>query len=157
MAMAQATLSTALLALVPVPTEAEAIVAFADAIETYALQANAATPILAAGVTLGKAAMPAAMAGLSFSGASAAKYQDGLQAFWDAVAGGGTVSFAGAVTIGPPSMAGLSATLQSVFDANRDQARSLADSMDAIATAIHAATVPGGSVTTPGPTVTGIV
>lgn len=157
MAMSQSVLSTQLAASMgPAATESAAIDNLVAAYAIYAADATALTSILSAGIDLGKTAMASALVGMSAPGAGAAKFVDGFQEFWVGVAGGLTASFAGATAISPPPFAGLLAALQPVFDANRDLARSLEDSMDALATAIHLE-VTGGTVTTAGPTVTPII
>ncbi len=156
MAMSQSALATELLAMVPVGTEAEAISNLATAYANYAADAEALTPILSTGIDLGKAAMEAALVGMSSPGAGAAIWVSGYQAFWVGIAGGLTLSFVGATAIAPPPFSGLLAVLQPVFDANRALGRDLADSTDALATIIHADVI-GGTVTTAGPTVTPII
>jgi hypothetical protein len=159
MAMSKAKLQTKLSAVVPVATEAAAIENLAEAYAQHVKDdpvgtgAQALTPILAGGVALGKAAMVTALAGMSVSGAAAGKIKAGLQAFWAAVAGGLTTSFASAIAITPPPFSSLN--LQAVFDAVTAGDYTQAQAADAIATEIHA-NVGGGTVTTPGPVVTPI-
>jgi hypothetical protein len=159
MTMVQATLATALANMVPTEDEAAAIQEFADAYEQYALDATALTPILPAGVTLGKNAMIPAMTGISTPGQGAQKMVDGIVAFWGGVAGGLTTSFAAAIAITPPPHASLLAALPPIFASNTSGGLSLSDSMNAIAAPMHANAIVGGTVTTPGgpPVVTPII
>lgn len=156
MAMAQATLAAELQNLTPVITEAEAIANWVDAYGAFAAEAEAATPILEDGIDLGKDAMATAMVGMSADGQASTKIEAGIQAFWGAVATGLTSSFAGATAITPPPHAGLKGALDSTFLANTSGAVSLEDATDAIATVLHGLAIVGGTVTTPGPTVTPI-
>lgn len=159
MVMSKTKLEGKLASIVPVGTEAEAIANFANAYADHVLDvplgtgAQAATPIQAGGVALGKAAMIAALTGMNDPGAAAGKLKSGLQAFWNAVAGGLTTSFAGATAITPPPFSAID--LQPVFDYVRDNELTQPQAMDLIAQEIHS-NVSGGSVTTPGPTVTPI-
>lgn len=157
MALSQSTLATELESQIPEGAEAAAISNFADLYASYTEAAAALTPLLAAGVALGKAAMPAAMTGMSVSGAGAGKIVAGIQAFWVGVAGGLAASFVGATAITPPPHSGLLAALQPVFDSNTSGSRSLADSAAAVAVVMHAQAIIGGTVTTTGPTVTPIL
>ena len=155
--MSQATLSTQMaLAMGPANSEAEAIANLVNAYAVYASDATALSPILSAGIDLGKASMTIALSGMGAPGAGAASFVAGFQQFWVGVAGGLTTSFAGATAIAPPTFAGLLAALPGIFDANRDLRRSLEDSMDALSVAIHSG-VAGGNVTTIGPIVTPII
>ena len=154
--MSRATLSSELQGLTPSGTEADAIQKLTAAFAAYCEEAVALTPILSAGIDLGVEAMEAELVGMNAPGAAAAKIAAGFQAFWNAVALGLATSFAGASAITPPSYAALPVMLQGVFYANRDLGRTLEESADVMATAIHVSTVPGGSVTTAGPAVTPI-
>lgn len=155
MTTTQAKLASELAALVPTGQEAEAAERLALAYAVYAADAEAATPILEAGVEAGQAAMEAALVGMSAPGAGAVKLEAGVKAFWAAVALGLATSFAGATAITPPPFTGLALAIQATFDANLAGGASLEDAADALAATIHAA-LPGGTVTTPGPTVTPI-
>lgn len=153
MALAAATLSTALAGAGFTSSDAATAQAWSAAFATYAAGAQAATPILAAGVTLGRTAMESALAGMSAPNQAAPRLAAGVAAFWAAVAGGLAASFAGATAITPPTYPGLEGALVACFDANRDSAATLAQAMDAITGVMHSIRA-GGSVTTPGPTVT---
>lgn len=146
MALSAATLSTALQSMTPRSSEADAIAALVNAYATHAEDAEAATAILSGGINLGKAAMSAALVGMSATGAGAAKMAGGIVAFWSAVAGGLATSFAGATAISPPFATLSAADIQPVFDANVAAAKSLSDACDAIAAAIYAK-LAGGTVT----------
>lgn len=151
--MTQGALSTALQGMVPVGDEAAAIVNLVSAYSAYATDATALTPILAAGVLLGESSMAAALVGMSGSGQGATKFKEGVEAFWVAVAGGLSTSFAGASAISPPTFGSLD--IQAVFDDNASLDRSLVDSADALATELHSGKT-NGTVTTAGPIVTAI-
>ncbi len=156
MTLASATLSTELQNVVPEAAEVDAITNLVEAYAAYASDAEALSPILTAGVDLGKAAMAAALVGMSTPGAGGAKYVAGFAAFWTGVAGGLAASFAGATAITPPTFSSLLAALQPVFDDNTNNEENLVDAMDAIASVVHA-NVGGGTVTTVGPVVTPII
>jgi hypothetical protein len=153
--LSSATLASELLAVVPETLEADAIQNLADAFADYCVGAQAATPILAGGIALGKAAFISTASGLSTSGAGAAKIVAAIHAFWSAVAGGLSASFAGATAITPAFGSLVSGDLQPVFDSNTSGSASLVAATSALASAIHAKKG-GGTVTTPGPTVTPI-
>ncbi len=157
MTMVAATLSTELQNMTPSTTEASAITALTDAYGVFAADATALTPILIAGVNLGKAAMAPALVDMSVPGAGAAKMVAGIVAFWVAVAGGLTTSFAGATAIFPPANAGLQAALDAIFLTNTAGNLSLADAMTNVANAMHSQAIIGGTVTTAGPVVTPII
>jgi hypothetical protein len=153
--MSSATLATQLQAVVPEALEADAVANLADAFANYCATAQAATTLTAAGKALGKAAFIAAAVGISTPGAGAAGIVAAIHAFWTAVAGGLATSFAGATAITPAFASLTSADLQPVFDSNTSGSATLASAASALATAIHAKRT-GGTVTTPGPTVTPI-
>lgn len=157
MAMAQATLATELeTVFAGAGTEAGAISLWATGYGNYAAAATALTPILAAGVTLGEAALIANMTGLSTPGFAVTAIAAGLRAFWVAVAGGLATSFAGATAITPPPLTGLEAALTAAFATNNTPAVTRAQAASTCATAIHGV-IAGGTVTTAGPIVTPIV
>lgn len=154
MAMSAAVLATQFANVLPEADEADAIANFADAYAVYAAFATAASPILPAGVALGKAAMVLAMAGLSGSGAGAGKLKDGVVAFWGAVALGLATSFAGATAILRPTFPALD--LQPDFDDITDNSKTQAQAALILATTLHTEKT-NGTVTTAGPTVTPII
>ncbi len=155
MSLSQPTLETAFESLVNTTSEAAAITALVNAFNTYAAGAQAATPVLAAGLTLGRAAMSSALVGMNASGAGAAKVATAIKAFWTAVAGGLATSFAGATAIVAPYQTLTTTHVQDAFTASKNAGSSLAASADALAAAIHPKRT-GGTVTTAGPTITGI-
>lgn len=158
MAMLQSTLSTQLQNMAPAAAEATAITNLVNAYGTYASAAAAgAVPITPAGVNLGKAAMQAALVGMSAPGAGITKIPLAVVQFWVAVAGGLATSFAGALAITPPPNAGLAALLAATFPANVSGNKTLAQAADAIATNMHTQAIIGGTVTLPGPVVTPIL
>lgn len=153
MALSSATLSSGLQAVVPETTEAAAVQNLATAFADYF---GACTPtLLPAGKAAGRAAFVTAASGISASGAGAAKLLAAVQAFWAAVAGGLAASFSGATAIAPafPSLA--SSDFSSAFASNTSGSASISAAASALATAVHAKRA-GGTVTTPGPTVTPI-
>jgi hypothetical protein len=103
-------------------------------------------PILPAGPTAGEAAMVGALSGMSAPGAGAAIIAAAIVAFWVAAAPAGWPPPMVAV---PPPNAGLAAALPPVFLANTNGDLSLSDSMLAIATAMHAQAIIGGTVAIP--------
>ena len=154
MAMVKNTLATQLQNLAPASAEATAITNLVNAYGTYASAAAAgAVPITPAGVNLGKAAMQAALVGMSASGAGITKIPAAVIQFWVGVAGGLATSFPGATAIVPPPNAGLAALLAATFPANTSGNKTLAQAADAIATNMHAQAIIGGTVTFPGPVV----
>jgi hypothetical protein len=158
MAMVKNTLATQLQNMSPAALEATAITNLVNAYGTYAAGAAAgAVPITPAGVNLGKAAMQAALVGMSASGAGVTKIPAAIVQFWVAVAGGLAASFAGAIAIVPPPNAGLAALLDATFPANMTGNKTLVQATDAIATNMHAQAIVEGTVTLPGPVVTPIL
>jgi len=158
MPMSAAALATELLNLVPAATEAAAIITLVDAYGAFAsdVQAGSAA-ITAAGVALGKAAMQAALVGVSAPGAGSAVLTAAVQAFWAAVAGGLAASFAGAIAVVPPPHAGLQVLLDATFISNTAAAADLADATQAVATDLYNQVIIGGTVTQPGPVVSPIL
>ncbi len=151
MTMAAATLANELLNLDPVDTEAAAITTLADAYAVFAAQAQAGPQtITATGVNLGKAAMSAALIGVSSPGAGAAVLTTAIQAFWAAVAGGLATSFAGAIAITPPPHSSLTAQLSSTFSTNTSTTADKPTATSAIASDMYSEAVIGGTVTYPG-------
>lgn len=161
MAMSQSVLAAQLLHLVPVATEAEAILTLADAYAIFATDAETVSvdtvvPISAEGVALGKAAMRAALVGVGSSGAGSVVLTAAVQAFWAAVAAGLAVSFFGVTAIAPPPNAGLRVLLDATFATNTAARASRATATNAIATNLHNQAIIGGAATFPGPVVSPI-
>ncbi len=152
MALTESTLSTQLQNLAATTSEATAITALTDAYGVYAADAvsNAVT-LSTAGVNRGKAAMSAALVGMSASGAGLTKIPLAIAAFWNAVAGGLATSFTGATAIVPPPHASLPTTFPDTCGTNTSGQKTLAQSAAAIAGVMHADAIVGGSVTFPGP------
>lgn len=156
--MSTSTLATELLNLDPVAVESDAITALTDAYGVFAAEAVAgAQTLTAAGVDLGKAAMSAALVGMSAPNAGAAILVTAAQAFWAAVAGGLATSFAGATVITPPPHASLLALLNATFPSNTSGALSKADATQNVANNFYAEAIVGGTVTYPGPVVSPIL
>lgn len=157
MAMSPSVLATQLLNLVPAATEAEAVVTIANAYSVFATDAQAgAVPITPAGVALGKAAMQAALVGMSVPGAGAIVLTSAVQAFWGAVAAGLATSFAAAISIVPPPHTGLQALLVSTFATNTSTEATQAAATNAVAVDFYSEAIVGGGVTFPGPVVSPI-
>lgn len=158
MAMSASALASQLLNLVPAATEVAAIAVLADAYGTFASDAVAgAATITASGIALGKAAMQAALVGVSSPGAGSAVLTAAVQAFWAAVAGGLATSFPAATAVVPPPHAGLQALLDATFAANTAAMANLADATQAVATDLYNQAIIGGTVTFPGPVVSPIL
>ncbi len=145
MAMSQATLATELDNLDPTTDEAAAIIILADAYGVFVAEAQAATPILPAGVAMGKAAMAAGLVGMSTDGAGTTLIPAAIIAFWVAVAAGLTTSFAGATLIVPPPHATLASAFAALMPANVGKSKT--DALDAIASLLLTQAIVGGVVT----------
>lgn len=157
MAMVEATLATELQNLTPTSTESSAITALVDAYATYAADAEAATPIKSTGIDLGKTAMASALSGMSASGAGLTIIPNAILAFWNGVAAGLATSFDGATAISAPPHATLETLFAATAAANTSGSKTLIEATEAIAADMHANAIVGGTVTTPGPTVTPII
>lgn len=148
--MSAASLSSELASMSLFGTELEACQAWGDAFETYFSSATSA-PVLnvpVTGLATAKAAMVSGLTGLSTAGAAA--LTSGVTAFWAALVATPATYFPTAILLTPPpGLAGLTASLTSVFAANIAGSLSKEDAMDAIATAIHTVNL-GGTVTFPG-------
>ena len=157
MAMASNVLAVELLALVPVATEAEAVVTLSNAYAEFAADAVAGeVAITAAGVELGKVAMQAGLVGMNAPNAGVAKITSAVIAFWTAVAGGLSTSFAGATAITFPPHAGLAALLTATLATNLATSADRPTATNAMAVDLYNQAIVGGSVTFPGPTVVAI-
>lgn len=94
-------------------------------------------------------AMQGALGGLSIL--SSTSLQTGILAFWGVIIP--AIAWPTTLAIAPPALlAGLGATLTGIFTSNTTSKLSKDASMDAIANAIHAASL-GGTTTWPGPAV----
>lgn len=147
MVMVQATLATELQNMVPADNEPDAITALVDAYGTFA-SAAAAGPavILPVNVTAGKAAMSAALVGMSAPGAGIASIPASIIAFWAAAV---VPPWPPAIAGVPPPNAGLAALLAATFPANMAGDLSLADATAAIAANMYAQAIIGGIMTLP--------
>jgi len=154
MPMSQSTLQTELENLALDLDVNVSAVNWADALEAYASDAQALTPLLAPGVALGRAALIAYLNAndISVPGAAAAGLVGAFQAFWTGVAGGLATSFAGAIAITPPPYA---VNLQPAFDTATSTPQTKAQASASLAAVLHAGLV-GGTVTTPPAVVTPI-
>ena len=158
MAMSQSTLAAELEAAwaVSYDNESDAITALSDAYGVFASKAESnSVPIGPAGVDLGKAAMAAALVGMSSPGAGLVSIPAAVIAFWAAAAI--PVSFSGATAVVPPLNVGLAALLTVTFAANAANEVSTEDAVDAIATDMYNEAIIGGTATFPGPTVAPII
>ncbi len=148
------TLSNQLKNMTPTDQETIAISRFADAYISFMSEAQCG-PIPIVPIALQsapKAAMIAAMTGMSTAGA--ASIQAGITAFWGAMVPLAATLFPSALVITPPpTLAGLSALLLPVFAANTTAKLDLDASCSAIATVIYTGSL-GGMATIPTPTPT---
>lgn len=151
MALSASTLSSALQAMTPTDSEATARQRFADAFETYFLDATVSgAPLVPASIGPGLSALASALVGMSATGAGAAALAAGVSAFWTAQLGLATSMWITApIVLVPPivppaGLAGLAATLTSTFESNRAGGLSLAQACDQLAAVIHAACSGGG-------------
>jgi len=149
-AMNPDTLALELQNLSPVATEAAAIVNFVNAYGVFAADAEAGpATITPAAVTAGKAAMQAALVGMSASGAGATIMFNGVVAFWAAVAALLAGAFAGSTAITPPPHAGLVVGLTSVFASNTSSALSKNDATQNVAAVFYSEVITAGFATFP--------
>jgi hypothetical protein len=144
MALVQSTLASGLEALEPTDDEAIAVQRIADAFDDYFAGASVnGSPAVPAALAPCKAAMVAAMTGLSTTGGAAAAIQAGILAYWTTL-----LPLASAVwpaTVGPvippavppAGLAGIAAALAPVFTANTSGGLSLVASAAAVAAALH--------------------
>lgn len=145
MAMTQAKLASELNVMDPTGDSALAAQRLAQAYANYCADATALTPILPAGVELGRVAMQSALLGMNTGGQ--AVFEAGILAFWTAVAGGLTLSFAAAIAITPPTNA---FNFAPAYDLNLAGGVTKAQATANIAAVWHPATIVGGTVSTPG-------
>ena len=157
MPMSQSVLADELAKMTPTDQESVAIQRLVDAYGKFASDAMSLTPILPAGVELGKTAMKAALTGMSAPGAGLVSIPTSIVAFWGAVAGGLAASFAAATVIVPPPNAALPAAFPAVMVANTVGSLSRAASTAAMAAGMYADAIIGGTTTTPPAVVTPIL
>lgn len=146
-------LKTELENLTPTGDEALARSRFAAAWTTYFYDASVAGAPCAEGtLASAQAAMETALAGMSVTGAGAAKLQAGVVAFWDDVAPRGATVWSGTIApwTPPTTLTGISAALQAAFSANQGASLSLSEAADAIANVLHNSGGLGGLATLPG-------
>jgi len=152
MALLQTTLAAELLNLIPTDSEATGIQTFTNAYGDYAAAATANAVVLSpAGIALGKAAMSAALVGISASGVGLTKIPAAIIAFWTAIAGSAATSFSGAVSAVAPPHVNLATDFAAVAIDNVEAEKTQADAADAIAAVFHNNAIVGGTVTFPGP------
>jgi hypothetical protein len=153
MTLSANTLAVELENLVPSGTEAAAIARLVDAWEIYfggaAVNGIAAAP---GSFGAGLSAMSAALVGMSAPGAGGASLSAGLTAFWTAISPLATsIWIVAPIILVPPvappaGIAGLAATLASVFASNTAGQFSLSQSAQQIAAVLHAQAGIGGLV-----------
>lgn len=150
--MVQATLKDEFVTMDLYSDEASAIDAWATAWSNYFSDAETnGIPIQAAALPTAKAAMVAAMVGLSSSGAGAAKIQAGIQAWWSAIVSSPAAFWPGCTGITPPpGVSSIAAALGSVFASNTSGALSEEDAYNAVAGVLHPNNL-GGLAAFPGP------
>lgn len=152
MAMSADTLAMELKAMPLFDNELDAVSAWADAFDAYfqSAEAGAGGPVVPAGLAPCKAAMEAALTGMSGSGQGAAKIQAGIQAYWGAIIA--ATAWATCTSVTPPSgLSGLAAALQATFSGNAVPAVTKDQAYDSIATTIHGINAVGGVAVFPAP------
>lgn len=151
MTLTAATLESALGALLPTASEAEAITRLVSAWESYFGEATVnGAPLTPGSISGGLSAMAAAMVGLSAPDAAAGKIAAGTATFWSTQASLATAMWVTAPVVlvppivTPPGLGSLESALDAVFTAGP---YTLADALHDIAGAWHAAStgaiVPG--------------
>lgn len=151
MAMSQTTLKDEMVAMGLFGTEADAIDTWTAAWSAYFADAETnGIPVTPASLPTAESAMAGALAGMSASGAGAQKIQDGITAWWGAVAAVPADFFTGSILITPPpGLSGIKDALQTKFDENRDGKVTEDAAYNAIAGVLHPANL-GGIATFPG-------
>lgn len=154
MALSSTTLANELAALTPTTSAATAAARMADAFDAYFQGASVSGVVPVAGSTApARAALLAAMPGLSGPGAAAGQLAAGISAYWAAlvpliavvwIVPGFTV-VPGSLIV-PGGLAGLAGAIQSAFGANQTANAPLVAAATTLAAAIHAANI-GGTVT----------
>lgn len=156
MARSESTLSSELLAVVPVSNAATAASNLAQAYGDYMKDAESnSVPVVDAFID--STCVPAMAAAMVFSegdtaAQGAAKFTAGFVAFWAAAVASPAAFIVGATAITPPSFASLSSALTATFGSNvGPPAKSLVQAAAALASNIHAATnsSPTATFTTP--------
>jgi hypothetical protein len=149
MAMLQATLASQLQNMTPTDQEATAITNLVNAYGTFASTAAAGAAVIpAANVNSGKAAMQAALTGMSQSGQAATKIGAAVQAFWVAAI---VPPWPPAVSGVAPPNAGLAGLLATTFTNNTDGDLTLAQAANAVATDMYNQAIIGGLMNIPPP------
>jgi hypothetical protein len=143
MALVQSTLASGLEAMEPTDSEATAIQRFADAFDDYFAGASVLGIPAGAARAPAKAAMIAAMTGLSSPNGAAGAIAAGISAYWTTVAPLALTVWPGTVgpiippAVPPPGLGGIAGALSAVFSANTSGGLSLSASAAAVAGAIH--------------------
>lgn len=145
----------AIFALTPTLVEADARSALAAAYAAYVATAESVGlgTILAGGVSVGQAAMEAALAGMSADGAGAGVIAAAIQAFWAPLVATPTLAFPTATALNPPGDDVDEDALQDVFDSNTAGELSLVDAANALGSMLHTGHQANGTVSYPGPSV----
>lgn len=139
--MSSATLSTQLQA-ISGATELAARNSWADKWATYfagAITSNGVSfTVNATHINTAKAAMAAAMSGLSVSGQAFAKIQAGIIAWWDTLVASPSNYFAGASSITKPAgLTSIASNLSPICANNKDTSASASVACGAIAASLH--------------------
>ena len=144
MSLSSTTLATALKTLALYDNEAAAAAAWANAFHTYFLEAEAglAGNIDSDGLINCVSSMTSGLSGMSNPGQGATKIQQGITAYWNAILYAIAWLTCTGITI-PPSLSGLVAALQPVFDANTAPGITKDQAMDNIAGVLHTANLGG--------------
>ncbi len=152
MALSDSELADGLENMTPTASEAVAVDALAAAFENYFYDATVMSILVQPGtLSAAKAAMAAALSGMSSTGAGATKIQDGVAAFWVAVSAASSSiwavpGFVVAPAIPPVAILGLADALTAVLAASTAANLSLSDAATAAATVLHASGGLGGTV-----------
>lgn len=143
MALVQSTLADELANLTPVETEAQAILSFVAAWDTYFAGASVnGVPAAGGSYAAGLTAMQGALTGMSLTGA--VSIGAGVTAFWGAIAPLGATMFIvppGVIVpplVPPPTLGAISGLLTTVFAANTASSADAATAWANVAAVLHA-------------------
>lgn len=144
MTLTASTLQSALLSLPNTAEEATACSGIAEAFKDYFAEAQAnGAPVAAAALSAPQEAMATALSGMGGAGQGAVKFAAAISTFWASLVPATAWPGATAVTP-PPGLSGLAAALSAVFASNVSGKKSKADSLEAVANAIHGCMATGG-------------
>jgi len=149
MTMSENTLALLLEGLTPTDDEAEAREALADAYASYAGDASAGeVDMPEVSEETGRAAMAAALVGMSAPNAGLSVIPSAVVAFWAAAV---APPWPPSVAATPPPNATLAATFASTCAALTDASATLEEAAEAIAATMHAEAIEGGEMLIPPP------